>query len=70
MTKAQLIILMIPIFSLYLMVIGFGVFVLRNIEGLIEINRLTIWVVSLLVIFMVAVLGTIKTWRQYKLSSK
>jgi hypothetical protein len=44
----------------YLMFLGFSSFVAMNVDGLAEINRLSIWVIAMLFLFFVCVYGTVQ----------
>ncbi|MBM7603808.1 hypothetical protein JOC75_001781 [Metabacillus crassostreae] len=50
----------IPNVFCYLMSIVVLLFIISNTEGLIEINRLSIWVLMMLILFFVSVLGSFR----------
>lgn len=50
----------IPNVLCYLMSIVVLLFIISNTEGLIEINRLSIWVLIMLILFLVSVLGSFR----------
>lgn len=56
----------IPNVFCYLMFIGFSSFVLINAKGLEEINRLSIWVVMLLLLLLVSIFGSYRIWTWIK----
>ena len=56
----------IPNVFCYLMFIGFSTFVIRNVEGLKEINRLTIWVIEMLALLLVSIFGSFRIWKWIK----
>lgn len=60
------IIWIIPNIFLYLMFIGCSIFVLKFREGLLEINRLSIWVITLILLLFVAILGSYRIWTWIK----
>ncbi|WP_422122310.1 hypothetical protein DHX103_10900 [Planococcus sp. X10-3] len=54
----------IPNIFLYLMFIGFSTFVVLNAEGLQGINRFGIWVFFMMLLLLVAIIGSfqIRSW--------
>ena len=44
------------------MFIGFSTFVIRNIEGLKEINRFSIWVVAMVTLLLISIFGSFRIW--------
>ncbi|WP_456274583.1 hypothetical protein [Bacillus sp. AK031] len=44
----------------YVMFFGFSSFVALNVDGLADINRLSIWVIAMLFLFFVCVFGTVQ----------
>jgi hypothetical protein len=56
----------IPNVFCYLMFISFSTFVIRNVEGLKEINRFPIWVIAMLALLLVSIFGSFRIWRWIK----
>jgi O-antigen/teichoic acid export membrane protein len=56
----------IPNVFCYLMFIVFSAFVVTNREGLEEINRLSIWVIVMVVLLAVSIFGSYKIWAWIK----
>ncbi|WP_256992220.1 hypothetical protein [Paenibacillus sp. XY044] len=56
----------VPNVFMYLFFLGFGTFVLINAVGLREINRLGILVFMLLLVLLVALLGSYRIWSWIK----
>jgi drug/metabolite transporter superfamily protein YnfA len=56
----------IPNVFCYLMFIVFSTFVVTNREGLEEINRLSIWVIVMLVLLAVSICGSYRIWAWIK----
>ncbi|MFD1030170.1 hypothetical protein [Metaplanococcus flavidus] len=52
----------IPNIFFYLMFIGFSTFVVLNAEGLQEINLFGIWVFAMMILLLVAILGSFRIW--------
>ncbi|TQR12696.1 hypothetical protein FG382_13475 [Psychrobacillus lasiicapitis] len=46
----------------YLMFIGFSIFVVINKEDLLLINRLSIWVIAMLLLLMLSMFGTYRIY--------
>ena len=64
--KRLRIVWMIPNIFCYLMFLGFSLFVVSNAKGLQEINRLSIWVVTLLLLLFVSLLSSYRIWTWIK----
>ena len=64
-TKLRLI-WIIPTVFCYLMVVGVSAFVFTNVDGLDEINRLSIWVIVMLILFLVSIIGSFRIWEWIK----
>ena len=56
----------IPNILCYLMAIVFSTFVIRNVEGLKEINRLSIWIVALITLLLISMFGSYRIWNWIK----
>ena len=56
----------IPNIFCYLMLIGLSVWVVANSEGLQEINRLSIYVIFIILLFFVSVFGSYRIWTWIK----
>ncbi|WP_066303511.1 hypothetical protein [Bacillus sp. FJAT-29814] len=52
----------IPNVFCYLALFGFSAFVFVNADGLKEINRLSIWVIMMMILFLVSVFGSFRIW--------
>lgn len=50
----------IPNGCLYLLCVALGIFVMANASGLSETNRLGAWAVMLLLLLLVAIIGTLR----------
>lgn len=48
------------------MIIVFSTFVIRNVEGLKEINRLSIWIVALISLLLISIFGSFRIWNWIK----
>ncbi|WPK11150.1 hypothetical protein R6U77_14825 [Lysinibacillus louembei] len=60
------IIWMIPNIFCYLMLLGFATFVFIKAEGLMAIDRLTIWVIALFALLFVSLFGSYRIWTWIK----
>ncbi|TXC90521.1 hypothetical protein FS935_11405 [Metabacillus litoralis] len=58
--KKMRILWIIPNVFCYLMSIVVLFFIISNTEGLIEINRLPVWLLIMLILFLVSVLGSFR----------
>ncbi|TYS78063.1 hypothetical protein FZC85_09535 [Rossellomorea aquimaris] len=56
----------IPNVFCYLMLVGLSIWVVANSEGLQEINRLSIYVIFMILIFLVSVSGSYRIWKWIK----
>ncbi|WP_088068177.1 hypothetical protein [Gottfriedia luciferensis] len=56
----------IPNVFCYLMFICFSTFIIRNAEGLKEINRFSIWVIAMLALLLVSIFGSFRIWKWIK----
>lgn len=56
----------IPNVFCYLMFVGISAFIVINEEGLKEINRLSIWVLLMIMLLYVSVLGSYRIWKWIK----
>jgi lysylphosphatidylglycerol synthetase-like protein (DUF2156 family) len=56
----------VPNIFMYLLLIGFGAFVLINANGLRDINRLGTWVFMLFLVLLVALFGSYRIWSWIK----
>ena len=56
----------IPNVFCYFMLIGFASFVFINAEGLQEINRLSIWVLMLILLLFYCLFGSFRIWTWIK----
>ena len=52
----------IPNIFCYIMFIGFSAFVCINVTGLKEIDRLSIWIIAMLALFVVSILGSFRIY--------
>ncbi|RDI38015.1 hypothetical protein [Falsibacillus pallidus] len=52
----------IPNVFCYLMLVGLSIWVSANSEGLQEINRLSIYVIFMILLFIVSVFGSYRIW--------
>lgn len=52
----------IPNVFCYLMFVGFSTFVALNAEGLHEINRLSIWVLAMIILLLISIFGSYRIW--------
>lgn len=48
------------------MIVGFSTFVVMNVKGLQEINRLSIWILALMMLLLVSILGSYRIWTWIK----
>lgn len=48
------------------MFVGFSTFVVINAEDLQEINRLSLWVLTMIILFLVSVFGSYRIWTWIK----
>nr|WP_229677415.1 hypothetical protein [Psychrobacillus lasiicapitis] len=60
-TKLRMVWILNNIFC-YLMFIGFSIFVVINKEDLLLINRLSIWVIAMLLLLMLSMFGTYRIY--------
>ncbi|WP_245308273.1 hypothetical protein [Halalkalibacter urbisdiaboli] len=60
------IIWLIPTIFMWLMFIGFSIWVFVNAEGLIQIEMLSSWVLKLLFLFIISLLGSYRMWSWIK----
>lgn len=56
----------IPNVFCYLMLVGLSIFVAINAEGLAEVDRLSIWVLSMFMLLIVSVFGSYRIWTWIK----
>jgi hypothetical protein len=56
----------IPNVLMYIFFLGLSVFVIENAEGLNDINRLGIWLVTLILLLLVAIFGSYRIWSWIK----
>ncbi|WLD92879.1 hypothetical protein [Alkalihalobacillus sp. AL-G] len=56
----------IPNVFCYLLLFGLTMWVVANGEGLREINRLSIYVIFMILLFLVSVFGSYRIWRWIK----
>ncbi|AST91903.1 hypothetical protein ACWE42_02705 [Sutcliffiella cohnii] len=56
----------IPNVFCYVMFIGFSSFVIINADGLYEIARLSIWVLTMIFLFIVSIIGSYRIWSWIK----
>ncbi|NOU77019.1 hypothetical protein GC098_37630 [Paenibacillus sp. LMG 31458] len=52
----------IPNVLMYIFFLGLSVFVYANSEGLNDINRLGIWLVTLILLLLIALFGSYRIW--------
>ncbi|WP_225216108.1 hypothetical protein [Psychrobacillus faecigallinarum] len=56
----------IPNVFCYLMLFGLSIWTVSNSEGLEEINRLSLYVIFMLLLFLVSVFGSYRIWTWIK----
>ncbi|MGE7924818.1 hypothetical protein ACQKND_16765 [Viridibacillus arvi] len=56
----------IPNVFCYLMLFGLSIWTVANGEGLQEINRLSLYVIFILLLFLVSVFGSYRIWKWIK----
>ncbi|MEK5207125.1 hypothetical protein [Psychrobacillus sp. FSL H8-0510] len=56
----------IPNVFCYLMLLGLSIWTVANSEGLEEINRLSLYVIFMLLLFLVSVYGSYRIWTWIK----
>jgi len=56
----------IPNILMYIFFLGLSVFVFANSEGLNDINRLGIWLVTLILLLLIALFGSYRIWSWIK----
>lgn len=52
----------IPNVFMYVLIFGLSVFVFTNVEELKYLNRLGIWLFSLIILFLAALFGSYRIW--------
>jgi hypothetical protein len=56
----------IPNVIMYIFFLGLSVFVFANAEGLNDINRLGLWLVTLILLLFIALFGSYRIWSWIK----
>jgi hypothetical protein len=56
----------IPNVFCYLIIVGLSIFIVLNVEGLREVNRLGIWVISIIILFLISIYGSYRIWSWIK----
>lgn len=52
----------IPNVLMYILFLGLSVFVFANTKGLIDMNRLGIWLIMTILLLMIALFGSYRIW--------
>ncbi|MCU6795119.1 hypothetical protein OB236_23705 [Paenibacillus sp. WQ 127069] len=56
----------IPNVLMYIFFLGLSVFVFANTEGLNDINRLVMWVITLILLLFIVLFGSYRIWTWIK----
>lgn len=56
----------IPNVLMYIFFLGLSLFVFANTEGLNDINRLVMWIITLILLLFIALFGSYRIWTWIK----